>query len=253
MSFFVGVSDEEKRRSAAKGRAAPKTRQVVYVRRAEREIAGKGGYSWVADIRNRVTIAKRAAETPGEYLQILGLMGVDVSEASRKGGRSDWLYSMAEDPSKRIRGENLGLAYGRKAVEGALKGSTAIDPGQIAAIAAKAVEVKDYAQLENMATALELCSRYGIRCMADFGSRIAAMERRGDDRAASELHHAEETTEELRLLPAKAAKARPRTAMDQYAWQRQRADASARAGEQAARLRQIQQEQQRSNRDRRAR
>ena len=253
LSFFVGVSDEEKRRSAAKGRAAPKTRQVVYVRRAEREIAGKGGYSWVADIRNRVTIAKRAAETPGEYLQILGLMGVDVSEASRNGGRSDWLYSMAEDPSKRIRGENLGLAYGRKAVEGALKGSTAIDPGQIAAIAAKAVEVKDYAQLENMATALELCSRYGIRCMADFGSRIAAMERRGDDRAASELRHAEETTEELRLLPAKAAKARPRTAMDQYAWQRQRADASARAGEQAARLRQIQQEQQRSDRDRRAR
>lgn len=185
LSFFVDVSDEEKRRSAAKGGVAPKTRQAVYVRRAEREIAGKGGYSWVADIRNRVTIAKRAAETPGEYLQILGLMGVDVSEASRKGGRSDWLYSMAETPSKRIRGENLGLAYGRKAVEGALKGNAAIDPDQIAAIAAKAVEVKDYAQLESMATALELCSRYGIRCMADFGSRIAAMgRRRGDERAA---------------------------------------------------------------------
>ena len=231
LSFFVDVSDEEKRRSAAKGGVAPKTRQAVYVRRAEREIAGKGGYSWVADIRNRVTIAKRAAETPGEYLQILGLMGVDVSEASRKGGRSDWLYSMAETPSKRIRGENLGLAYGRKAVEGALKGNAAIDPGQIAAIAAKAVEVKDYAQLESMATALELCSRYGIRCMADFGSRIA---------------------KELRLLP-EAARARPRTAMDQYARQRQRADASARAGEQAVRQRQIQQEQQRSDRNRRAR
>lgn len=243
---------EEKRRSAAKGGVAPKTRQAVYVRRAEREIAGKGGYSWVADIRNRVTIAKRAAETPGEYLQILGLMGVDVSEASRKGGRSDWLYSMAEDPSKRIRGENLGLAYGRKAVEGALKGNAAIDPDQIAAIAAKAVEVKDYAQLESMATALELCSRYGIRCMADFGSRIAAMGRRGDDGATSELRNAEETAKELRLLP-EAARARPRTAMDQYARQRQRADASARAGEQAARQRQIQQEQQRSDRNRRAR
>ena len=64
LSFFVDVSDEEKRRSAAKGRAAPKTRQAVYVRRAEREIAGKGGYSWVADIRNRVAIAKRTAKTP---------------------------------------------------------------------------------------------------------------------------------------------------------------------------------------------
>ena len=252
LSFFVDVSDEEKRRSATKGGAAPKTRQAVYVRRAEREIAGKGGYSWVADIRNRVTIAKRAAETPGEYLQILGLMGIDVSEASRKGGRSDWLYSMAETPSKRIRGENLGLAYGRKAVEGALKGNAAIDPGQIAAIAAKAVEVKDYAQLESMATALELCSRYGIRCMADFGSRIAAMGRRGDDGATSELRLAKETAKELRLLPD-AARARPRTAMDQYARQRQRADASARAGEQAARQRQIQQEQQRSDRNRRAR
>lgn len=209
LSFFVDVSDEEKRRSATKGGAAPKTRQAVYVRRAEREIAGKGG-------------------------------------------RSDWLYSMAETPSKRIRGENLGLAYGRKAVEGALKGNAAIDPGQIAAIAAKAVEVKDYAQLESMATALELCSRYGIRCMADFGSRIAAMGRRGDDGATSELRLAKETAKELRLLPD-AARARPRTAMDQYARQRQRADASARAGEQAARQRQIQQEQQRSDRNRRAR
>ena len=103
-----------------------------------------------------------------------------------------------------------------------------------------------------MATALELCSRYGIRCMADFGSRIAAMGRRGDDGATSELRLAKETAKELRLLPD-AARARPRTAMDQYARQRQRADASARAGEQAARQRQIQQEQQRSDRDRRAR
>ena len=159
---------------------------------------------------------------------------------------------MAEDPSKRIRGENLGLAYGRKAVEGAMRGNAAIDPGQIAAIAAKAVEVRDYAQLESMAAALELCSRYGIRCMADFGSRIATMGRRGDDRAASELRLAKETARELRLLP-EAASARPRTAMDQHARQRQRAGASARAGEQAARQRQIQQEQQRSDRDRRAR
>lgn len=193
LSFFVGVSDEEKRRSAAKGRAARRPGRSS-TSGGPSAIAGKGGYSWVADIRNRVTIAKRAAETPGEYLQILGLMGVDVSEASRKGGRSDWLYSMAEDPSKRIRGENLGLAYGRKAVEGALKGSTAIDPGQIAAIAAKAVEVKDYAQLENMATALELCSRpaslhgrlrqphrsYGAQGRRQGGERAAP--RRGDHR-----------------------------------------------------------------------
>ena len=206
----------------------------------------------MADIRNRVTIAKRAAETPGEYLQILGVMGVDVSEASRRSGRADWLYSLAEDPSKRIRGENLGLAYGRKAVEGAMRGNAAIDPGQIAAIAAKAVEVRDYAQLENMASALELYSRYGIRSMADFGSRIATMERRGDDKAASELRLAKETAKELRLLP-EAAGARPRTAMDHDAWQRQHADAPARAGEQAARQRQIQQEQQRNDRNRRAR
>ena len=252
LSFFVDVSDEEKRRSAAKGGVAPKTRQAVYVRRAEREIAGKGGYSWVADIRNRVTIAKRAAETPSEYLQILGVMGVDVSEASRRSGRADWLYSLAEDPSKRIRGENLGLAYGRKAVEGAMRGNAAIDSGQIAAIAAKAVEVRDYAQLENMASALELCSRYGIRCMTDFGSRIATMGRRGDDKAASELRLAKETAKELRLLP-EAARARPRTAMDRDARQRQHADAPARAGEQAARQRQIQQEQQRNDRNRRAR
>ena len=116
-----------------------------------------------------------------------------------------------------------------------------------------AVEVRDYAQLESMAAALELCSRYGIRCMADFGSRIATMGRRGDDKAANELRLAKETARELRLLPPEAARARPRTAMDRDARQRQHADASARTGEQAARQRQIQQGQQRDYRDRRAR
>lgn len=252
LSFFVDVSDEEKRRSAAKGRAAPKTRQAVYVRRAEREIAGKGGYSWVADIRNRVAIAKRVSKTPEEYRQVLETMGVTVADASKRNGRTDWVYALAEAGAKRIRGENLGLAYGRKAIEGSMRGNAAIDPGRIAAIAAEAVEVRDYAQLEGMASALELCSRYGIRCMADFGTRIEVMGRRGDDRAAGDLRRAEEIVRELELLP-EAARARPRAAVGRDVRQRQRGDASARAGEQAARQRQLQQEQWRNDRNRRTR
>ena len=94
--------------------------------------------------------------------------------------------------------------------------------------------------------------RKGERGMRILSPVVVKAKGEGDDGATSELRLAKETAKELRLLPD-AARARPRTAMDQYARQRQRADASARAGEQAARQRQIQQEQQRSDRNRRAR
>lgn len=252
LSFFVDVSHEEDKGTSLPGREAPRTRQVVYYRRAEREIAEKGGYSWVADIRSRVTVAKRTARTPDEYRQMLAAMGVTVTDAAKRNGRADWVYALADADTRRIRGESLGLAFGRKAVEGAMRGNAPLDRKQIASIAAKAIEVRDYAQLERMASALEIGSKHGIRCMADFDSRIAAMKRRGNDRAVSELRFAKTTARELNLLPNEI-KAKPRTARNQDIRQRQRTGESARAGEQAARQRQIQQEQQRNDRRRRER
>ena len=49
----------------------PATMQKTYIRRAEKEIASEGGYSWVSDIRNRVTVAKALARNEDEFIAVL--------------------------------------------------------------------------------------------------------------------------------------------------------------------------------------
>ena len=44
----------------------PKTLQQIYVGRAERELVESGSYSWVADIRNRVSVATSLARNLGQ-------------------------------------------------------------------------------------------------------------------------------------------------------------------------------------------
>ena len=57
-------------------KAAPTTLQRAYLRRAEREIERDGGYSWVADIRSRVTVAKALARNEGEFMAVLEALEV---------------------------------------------------------------------------------------------------------------------------------------------------------------------------------
>lgn len=200
MSFFV---DQPGRDGTSREGAAPpppRTRQQVYVRRAEREIEGKGGYSWVSDIRSRVEIAKGLAASPGEFVGILGAMDVEVKDASPKGGRQDWVYSLREHPTWRIRGENLGLVYGRKAVEGSLRASAPL-AASARELAANALELKDFGQLERLAKTLETQGRYGIRSLMDFRRRIESMERRGDEAAASDLREAYAFASDHGILP----------------------------------------------------
>ena len=67
---------------AGSGRGRPRTAQRVHVRRAEREIAARGGRSWVADIRGRVEAARgeRREGREGEPM---------VVEVSYADGRED--------------------------------------------------------------------------------------------------------------------------------------------------------------------
>lgn len=94
---------------AGSGRGRPRTAQRVHVRRAEREIAARGGRSWVADIRGRVEAARAVSRREGEFRSALAAMGVELSDASLRGGRRDWVFSLAGTPSRRVRGEGLGL------------------------------------------------------------------------------------------------------------------------------------------------
>lgn len=199
MSFFADQAGKDAESRGRAGSPPPRTRQQVYMRRAEREIEGKGGYSWVSDIRTRVEIAKGLASSPEEYIGILDAMDVEVEDASPRGGRRDWVYSLREHSTWRIRGENLGLVYGRKAVEGSLRGSAPL-AASARELAENALELRDFGQLERLAKTLETQSRYGIRTLADYGRRIATIERRGG-RAATDLREAFAFASEHGLLP----------------------------------------------------
>ena len=58
----------------------PQTRQAIYINHSERGLLDAGAYSWVSDIRNRVSVAKVLSRNEGEFMRILELMEVEVSE-----------------------------------------------------------------------------------------------------------------------------------------------------------------------------
>lgn len=119
-----GVAARAQRRH---GRPAPKTLRDEHVRRVEKELAGRGEYSWVADIRARVRVARSVSRSVGEFKSLLSSMGVEVSDNSPKAERRDWVYSLAETPSRKVGGERLGLSYSRGRLEPMLRAGGRID------------------------------------------------------------------------------------------------------------------------------
>lgn len=88
------------------------SKQQVHVGRAEKELEGKGEYSWVGDIRARVSIARMVARNEHKFRSVLKAMGLDVKDSSAKASRRDWIYSFDNRPTLRVSGEKLGLSFG---------------------------------------------------------------------------------------------------------------------------------------------
>ena len=152
LSFF-GDAPEGPRGNAKSDKSyRPRTKQRVYKRKAEAEIEAKGEYSWVGDIRSRVAIAKGIANSEQEFRSMLRGMGVEVSDNSPKARRRDWLYSLADYPTRRVSGEKMGLSFGKQAMQeafaqgpvGMLSAKTA---HEIASIARTATEIRDLEEL----------------------------------------------------------------------------------------------------------
>lgn len=143
------------------------THQAVYRRRSEKAIEAEGGYSWVADIRRRVGIARSVARSDREFRSVLKSIGIDVADNSPKAARRDWVYSFSEHPTWKITGENLGVAYGREAVTRKISGSfgrlSDASERQIAKVARTAYELDDLARLRALADAVEYVERNHIR------------------------------------------------------------------------------------------
>ncbi len=196
---------------AGRGRQA----EGVHFRRAEKELTEKGAYSWVADIRNRVLIARSAARDEDDFIGILGEIGIEVTAASARGGDADWVYGLAGQGARRIRGENLGTSFGRRAVLQELALRTAPRKAEVVRkIARCAVEVESLQDLDALADALDAFSREGIRSIADCEARIAAMEAAGDFESMERLAGYRDYAEEKGILPQHSVRKRRRVAPD---------------------------------------
>lgn len=215
-----GLSNESKAKSGVErlaekehGRKGPSKRQDVHMSRAEHEIVAEGGYSWVADIRSRVGIAKGLSRNGNEFRQVLDLLGVEVAPASARNGRDDWVYSIKGTPKCKVSGGKLGYAYSKQAVERSFDGASlaGMSNREVLKAARSAIELDNLGDLQNLASALEACSRYGIASRADAITRARAMEAKaqrsfGAPRAvaaAMEIREAVGVLSSYGLLPEK--------------------------------------------------
>lgn len=191
----TGVAARAQRRNPKR---QPETYRSEYVCRAEQELAERGEYSWTADIRARVRIARTVARSETEFRNLLSSMGVTVSDNSPKAQRRDWIYALADHPSRRISGERMGLSYGRERLEALLRSGGVRrleDAGEraIASIAKLAVEVGDLTELRRLSGAVALIEASRAQCLEDFDALI-----RDKDDAAQE---AVAYVREMGLLP----------------------------------------------------
>lgn len=220
-----GLSNESKAKSGVErlaekehGRKMPSKRQDVHMSRAEHEIVAEGGYSWVSDIRCRVGIAKELSRSDAEFRQVLGLLGIEISPASTRGGRDDWVYSMRETPKCKVSGGKLGYAYTKQAVGRSFGGTSleGMSNREVLKAARNAIALESLSDLQDLASALETCSKYGIASRADATTRARAMEAKAEQSfsdpraiaAATEIREAAQILASYGLLPEKGE---PRT------------------------------------------
>ncbi|WP_417301529.1 relaxase/mobilization nuclease domain-containing protein [Ellagibacter isourolithinifaciens] len=222
-----GLSNEAETKSGVERLAAkerdretPAKSQDVHMSRAEHEIVAEGGYSWVADIRSRVSIAKGLSRNGDEFRQVLDLLGVEVAPASARNGRDDWVYSIKGVPKCKVSGGKLGYAYSKQAIERSFGGTSlaGMSNREVLKAARSAIELDNLGDLQNLASALETCSKYGIASRADAITRARAMEAKAERSfgapravaAATEIREAAGVLSTYGLLPEKTTgNARP--------------------------------------------
>ena len=151
--------DSAEEKASVRGRVRPRTLQAEHVRRAEREIAAKGGYSWMAGIRARIRVARSVTRSEDEFKGILKSLGVKIEDNSAKARRRDWVFSLAEHPTWRVSGESPRLGYGRESLtHGFSLGSSGhlADAGErrVAELARSSVDLGDLSELERLSEAL---------------------------------------------------------------------------------------------------
>lgn len=199
LSWFEGAPNPE----GAKRARGTVSKQRVYVGRAERELEGKGEYSWVGDIRARVSIARMVARSEKEFRSVLKAMGLDVKDNSTKAPRRDWIYSFNDRPTLRVSGEKMGLSFGKEHLShrfasGSMGRLADAAEREVFRIASEAYEVGDIAELRKLSDAVSVCEALGAQSIDDL---IAAERRLPRGLDSAKLAAAVEYMTEKELLP----------------------------------------------------
>lgn len=185
-----GFSNEMPARGERQGTTrSPRSRQAVYFGRVERELMEAGNYSWVGDIRARVALAKNTSHSEGEFLDALAKLGIRIADNSASARRDDWIFSLADEPTKKVSGERLGYTYGKQMLKERFARQSAYHPSprserEIRHRAVDAVSLNDLNDLSRLSAVLETCAKFDIHHLEDFDSRLAALARRGHDDSA---------------------------------------------------------------------
>lgn len=164
----------------------PRTRQSIYFGRAEKELMASGGYSWVGDIRARVALAKNTSRSQEEFFEALSRLGIEIADNSEKARRDDWIFSLADEPSKKVSGERLGYTFGKSMLSDRFQRQSAYQPStrsasEIRHRAVDAVRLNDLNDLSRLSAALETCAKFDVRYLEDFDRRLASLTRRGHE------------------------------------------------------------------------
>lgn len=224
----VKETDEGLARLAAKEtplRAHPRSMQQVYLGRQEKEIVACGAYSWVADIRNRVSVAKSLSRNENEFRQILDMLNVSITGNSNKAQRDDWIYLLADEPAKRVSGGRLGLLFAKETVQGEFERKETYHPSakssrELLRNARNAVLVNNLHDLDQLSIALGTCARNGVSSLEECDRRISSLLKRAEHAegpreerlrtSAHELTQARDFMASRQLLPSHVEKKKPR-------------------------------------------
>lgn len=187
----------------------PHARRNAHI--VERDLVSKDEYSWVIDIHARVDVAKGVARDPDDFRAALADMGVAVRESASR--RGNWVYSLAETPSRQVTGSRLEASYTRRKVTGWLRSPTRHAPTALTArnvrqVVEGAIEVRDLGELVRLSEAVSVVTRGGFRSLAAMDSAAARMrDMPGREASVARIERARAFCAERGILPERSAMA----------------------------------------------
>lgn len=201
LSHFDGRIDAE--HPDTRGAGSRTDYQRVHVGREESEMAGRGGYSGVADIRARVDVARGVARDPEDFRRLLSSMGATTRE--RRDG-TDWTYSLVDQSSRQVSGTRLGTNYRKAHVTRELTSPRRArlpesSQERIARIARNAMEVHDLAELRRLASTVRTAREVRAISLDGLDLAVGRARSRGDERVADRISQARDHASRWRLLP----------------------------------------------------